>query len=297
MSELDRIHYQLLLAIDRLGTISAAARDLYITQSAASQRLRQAERRLGFALTTRVGRTVVLTPAAERLVEAARRSESTLRAAEADARWLASSGEPSLELAVDVHDALWWLPSAMAEIDDDPDCASIEVVRTLAGGGTAAVADGRADVLVTPHSAPTAFRHLFDDDLVAVVARTHELAGRRALTPDDFVDCDYVTYSTTPQDGFEHATFFAPHQVWPRRILRLESVTAILSLVAATNRVTVLPEWAVPPSAAPVTIPLDPRPPTVSWNLVAGTRSDPGVEATTNRLTALLRRLREDRLS
>ncbi len=65
VSSLDRAHYQLLLALDRRGTISAAATELFITQSAASQRLREAERRLGFPLTTRQGRTVALTPAAQ----------------------------------------------------------------------------------------------------------------------------------------------------------------------------------------------------------------------------------------
>jgi LysR family transcriptional regulator, regulator for metE and metH len=270
VSSLDRAHYQLLLALDQRGTISAAATDLFITQSAASQRLREAERRLGFPLTMRDGRTVALTPAAQRLVHAAHASERTLDAAEADARWIGSAREPALQLALDVHDVCWWLPSVLAELNEDPRAASVELVRTLAGDGLRMVLEGRADAVVSPNVSAVAprFHPLFDDQLVAVVAPTHPLAQRATLTPDDFVDADYVTYSTTPQAGFEHATFFAPRRVWPRRILRIESISVLLDVVANGLWTSVLPRWTVPPAASIVTIPLDPLPPPISWCLV-----------------------------
>ena len=117
MSELDRLHYQLLLAVHRHGTVGKAASALHMSQSAASQRLLQAQRRLGIELTTKHGRTVSLTPAALCLVQAARHSERLLRAAEAEALWLDHSAAPTLTMAVDVHDALWWLPPLLAELD------------------------------------------------------------------------------------------------------------------------------------------------------------------------------------
>lgn len=270
MSGLDRAHYQLLLALNRRGTITAAATDLFITQSAASQRLREAERRFGYPLTIRSGRTVALTPAAQRLVQAAHASERALDAAEADARWLGSAREPALQLAVDVHDVCWWLPSVLAELNEDPHAAGIELVRSLAGDGLTMVLEGRADAVISSNLYAIAPRShpLFDDQLVAVVSTTHPLAHRAALTPDDFVDADYATYSTTPQTGFEYETFFAPRRVWPKRILRIESISALLDVVAAGLWTAVLPRWTVPGSRNIVTIPLDPPPPPISWTLV-----------------------------
>lgn len=271
MSSLDRSHYQLLLELERHGTLSAASTALFITQSAASQRLREAERRLGFALTVRSGRKVALTTAARRLVEAARVSERTLGAAEAEARWLGSSGVATLQLALDVYDLTWWLAPMVAEIDGMSDLAALEIVRTPAGQGLAAVLEGRADAIIAPAGAAATLyaRKLFDDDLVAVVGTDCPLAARDVLTPEDFTGASYVTYSTTPQDEFEYATFFAPRQVWPGRILRVESVMAIMELVAAGPWLSVLPRWAVAPRHGVVVVALDPKPPAISWSLLS----------------------------
>ena len=135
MGELDRVHYQLLLALDQHGTIGNAASTLFMSQSAASQRLVQAERRLGVELTTKSGRTVALTSAALHLVQAARHSERLLRAAEAEALWLDHSSTPVLTMAVDVHDALWWLPALVADLDASSDAANLEVIRCAVDEG------------------------------------------------------------------------------------------------------------------------------------------------------------------
>lgn len=266
---LGRSHYQLLLELSRAGTVSGAADRLFITQSAASQRLQQAERRFGFPLTVRVGRRVALTPAAQRLVEAADASERLLIAGEVDAQWLSTAGEPALLVAIDAFDYTPWLTHAIVEFGDDPETASIEVVRAPAGEANRFLTDRRADVTLQAGSptGPLETRLLFDDPLVAVVGAASRLRSRSTLAPEDFADVDYVTYSTMPQVGFEHATFLGPSNVSPRRILRLESVTAIANLIAATTWCSILPSWMVDASSGVVTLPLEPAPPSISWSL------------------------------
>ena len=267
---LDRSHYQLLLELSRAGTVSGAADRLYITQSAASQRLQQAERRFGFPLTVRVGRRLALTPAAQRLVEAADASERALTAGEVDAQWLSTAGEPALLIAIDVFDYTPWLTSAIVEFGDNPETAGIEVVRAPAGDAHRMLTDRRADVTLQagPTTGPLATRHIFDDHLVGVVGDTSPLRNRRALAPDDFAGVDYVTYSTMPQAGFEQATFLGPSSAFPQRILRLESVTAIASLIATTTWCSILPSWMVDTRSGVLTIPLEPAPPPIAWSLV-----------------------------
>lgn len=267
---LDRSHYQLLLELSRAGTISGAADRLYITQSAASQRLQQAERRFGFPLTVRVGRRLALTPAAKRLVEAADASERALTAGEVDAQWLSTAGKPALLIAIDVFDYTPWLTPAIVEFGDNAETAGIEVVRAPDGDAHRMLTDRRADVTLQagPSTGPLAARQLFDDDLVGVVGDASPLRDRRALAPDDFAGVDYVTYSTMPQAGFEQATFLGPSSAFPQRILRLESVTAIASLIATTTWCSILPNWMVDTRSGVTTIPLEPAPPPIAWSLV-----------------------------
>jgi LysR family transcriptional regulator for metE and metH len=288
VSELERRHYQLLVAIDRHGTISAAARSLFITQSAASQQLRQADQRLGFALTTRSGRSVALTPAARRLVEAATISENALSAGEADARWLASTGQPSLRVALGLYDNTAWLGRVQADLDRRAETAPIELVRTCDGHGLKSVLEGRVHAAIVPSGQQAGThesRHLFDDELVAVVSTQSDLANRTAVTPDDLRGTRYVTFGTTPEEGFEYRNFLAPHNVTVDNILRVESTQAIINIVAATKRVSILSRWAVPANPGVAAIPLEPPPPAISWSLATGDLDgDPPIAATADHL-------------
>jgi DNA-binding transcriptional LysR family regulator len=119
-----------------------------------------------------------------------------------------------------------------------------------------------------PAAGPLTTRPLFNDNLVGVVGSASPFRDRRTLAPGDFASADYVTYSTTPQAGFEQATFLGPASTFPHRILRLESVTAITSLIATTTWCSILPKWMVDTRAGVITIPLDPAPPPIAWSLV-----------------------------
>ena len=270
MSELDRRHFRLLLEIDRLGTISAAARRLHVSQSAASQQLQEAERRLGFPLTRRAGRTVELLPAAQRLVTGAEVGEQVLASAEADARWLASSTGPTCRIAVGVYDNLSWLGAVQAHLDGLDGTAPIEVVRVSDLYGFDLLADAAAHAVIAPVERPTAggrVVELLDDQLVGVVAMNHALSDRSELEPADFNGARYVTFSTTPEDGFEYSSFLGPAGVIPTDIVRVETISGILELVAATDRVTILCRQAVSNRHDVRCVPLKPAPPTMTWTM------------------------------
>ncbi|UXI82120.1 LysR family transcriptional regulator, partial [Streptomyces vinaceusdrappus] len=66
MIDLRRLH--VLRAVSHYGTVTAAARALHFTPSAASQQIRQLARDLGVDLLEPQGRGVRLTPAAESLL-------------------------------------------------------------------------------------------------------------------------------------------------------------------------------------------------------------------------------------
>ena len=70
---------ELLLAVARLGSLGAAARELGITQPAASSRVRSMERQLGVALVDRSPRGSRLTDAGALVTDWARRRRSAGR--------------------------------------------------------------------------------------------------------------------------------------------------------------------------------------------------------------------------
>ena len=96
MIDLRRLH--VLRAVAHYGTVTAAARALHFTPSAASQQVRQLARDLGVDLLEPQGRGVRLTPAAESLLAHADAIQARWDQAELDLR--ADHGAPSGVLRV-----------------------------------------------------------------------------------------------------------------------------------------------------------------------------------------------------
>ncbi len=282
---LERGHYRLLVALARHRSVTAAAQAVAITQSAATQRLKEAERRLGFAVTERRGRRLALTPAAERLAAAAVAAEATLDLAEHEALWIAGAAGPSLRLLLGVFDASGWIPPLAARLAAGNPPIALEVRRGEPETALARLAAGEADVMVAPFPRghppvlPPGLEHrpLFEDPLVAIMAPDDALASAASVTGAAVKGRDYITYGYVPEQGFEFDTVFRPGAGMPGRILRIESSTAIIDHVAAGRGVSVLSRWLVKDAVAAgriVARPLEPTP-VVRWALVARRRDRP----------------------
>jgi len=70
---LERMHLEILSAVDRDGSLTAAAKALHLTQSALSHSIRKLEDSLGVAIWRRKGRALRLTQAGEYLLAVANR--------------------------------------------------------------------------------------------------------------------------------------------------------------------------------------------------------------------------------
>ena len=81
---LDIKHWQMLKAIDEVGTLRQAAYVLGISQSALSHRLAEAERRLGGLLFVREGRRLRQTSAGRAMTQTASQIIPALQRAEQD---------------------------------------------------------------------------------------------------------------------------------------------------------------------------------------------------------------------
>lgn len=252
---LDRRHTELLIAIWEAGHLGHAAARLSISSSAASHRLREAERRLGVELTAAEGRSLRLTPAGIHLAEVAQVAHANLRSAEETARWLGSVERPTVRMALDFYDTAPWFAALVGVEDRSSD---IDVVRVAYGDVAAAVQHRRADVGVevmpaagrgdsldagppVPHGA----RHLADDELVGVVRHDHPAVARGALEADDITTAVYLTAGDRPQHGFEHHGFFEPAGARPHRLRKVESLELVLRLMRRYGGITVQPRIAL----------------------------------------------------
>jgi LysR family transcriptional regulator for metE and metH len=109
-----------------------------------------------------------------------------------------------------------------------------------------------------------------EDELVGIVHRSHVCAKRGRMTAGDIVDDPYLAHALTPQRGFEFENLFTPARQVPRYIARIESLTAIVALVAAGRGVSIQPRSAIRQAVVVnsiVAVPLSPKPIQLPWHL------------------------------
>lgn len=137
---------ELLLAVARLGSLGAAAREVGITQPAASSRVRSMERQLGVALVDRSPRGSRLTDAGVLVTDWARRVVEAAAAFDAGARALRDRRDSRLRVAASMTIAEYLLPGWLLALHAErPDTAV-----SLLAGNSARVAElllsGEADL-------------------------------------------------------------------------------------------------------------------------------------------------------
>ncbi len=258
LPRLDIRHHGLLLALDESGGLQAAADRLGITQSAASHRLREAERRLGLALVRRVGRRVQLTPAGERLLAAARLAVGELARAERELVERFGQGRPLVRLGQAPYSRYHWLPAFLEFLGARHPTIELDLVARAATDPLGCLRDGTADVVMLygrqGQGGDLVWLRLGGDPLVAVMAPGHRLAAKAEVTAADLAGERYITYSNRPEPGFEWESVLRPAGVAPQRVSVVGLPEAIIDLVRAGVGVSSLSRWAVSPELADGTL-------------------------------------------
>ncbi|MEU0336354.1 LysR family transcriptional regulator [Streptomyces sp. NPDC006193] len=237
---------ELLLAVARLGSLGAAAREVGITQPAASSRIRSMERQLGVALVDRSPRGSRLTDAGALVTDWARRVVEAAAAFDAGARALRDRRDSRLRVAASMTIAEYLLPGWLLALHAGrPDTAV-----SLLAGNSAKVAElllaGEADLgfvegLTVPAGLDSAV--IAQDRLTVVTAPGHPWARRRRpLTAEELAATPLILRergSGTRQ--VLDAALGGP----ARPLMELSSTTAVKASAVSGAGPSVLSELAV----------------------------------------------------
>ncbi len=245
---LDRQLLSVLREIDRLGSVTAAAVQLNVSQSALSHMVRKFEERHGIEIWMKKGRSLRFTQAGEHLLDLAHRILPQLEHAERALMDFASGRRGALRVGMECHPCQKWLMRmSAAYLGQWPD-VDLDVRTAFRFDGIAALRDHEIDVLVTPDpvEAPElCFTSVFNYELVLVVHEAHPLAARAAAEPQDLITEELITFPVSLERLDVYTRFLVPAHCRPRRHKTAETTDLMLQLVAAGRGVTVLPDWLV----------------------------------------------------
>lgn len=252
MAILERDHLEIVRAVDRYGSLTAAAEKLHLTQSALSHTVRKLEDQLSIAIWHREGRSLRPTQAGNYLLAAANRLLPQLGQVEEALQQFARGERGTLRIGMECHPCYQWLLkivspylAAWPEVD-------VDVKQEFQFGGIGALFSHDIDILVTPDplfKSGLRFEPVFDYEQVLVVGRQHPLRQAKYVRPSQLVDETLITYPVSVDRLDVYTQFLNPAGISPKRHKSIETTDIMLQMVASGRGVAALPRWLVEENA------------------------------------------------
>ena len=230
-----------------LGTFSAAAERMGLTQPAVSQQVRQLEQRFGVRLIERVGKRASPTAAGAELLEHARRIEAAVAAARDEMAMHARGTLGRVRIGTGATACIYLLPPILRDLRRR--FPGLEI--TVRTGNTAEMlselADNLLDIGLVTLPAPGrmfAVTPLLEDPFVAIGAADDDRLPAVA-TPAALAELPLVLYEAGGNTRRIVDEWFARAGIAPSPVMDLDSTEAIKELVGAGLGCAVMPGTAI----------------------------------------------------
>ena len=242
-------HLKTLLALEETGTVSQAAKRVFLTQSALSHQIRALENYYETPLFERKSSPLRFTPAGERLLQLARDLMPQVVAAERDMAQIIEGEAGELRLAVECHTCFDWLMPAMGVFRPLWPQVELDIVSGFQADPVGLLLSHRADLAIVSEAVPQTgitYQPLFAYEMVGICAKDHPLAAKAVWEAPDFADETLITYPV-PDDMLDLLRkILLPVGINPPR-RHSELTIAIIQLVASRRGIAALPYWTVMP--------------------------------------------------
>lgn len=249
-------HLKLIAAIAETGSMTRAGNCLHLTQSALSHQLRDAEEQLGAPLFKRGNRRMTLTPAGERLLQAARAVIAELECAQKEIKECTGADHGLIRLSTECYTVYHWLPERLKLFQQKYPAVEFQLVVEATDNPFVALLEGELDVAIACNpirNRKIRYTPLFEDEMLVIAAPNHSMARKRYVDVHDFAGETVVIYPPKEESTLLNQ-FLAPAGVWPEKIQEVTLTEAIIELVKGGLGLALLARWAVAPQLAAGTI-------------------------------------------
>ncbi|MGR3808058.1 LysR family transcriptional regulator [Pasteurella testudinis] len=242
-------HLKTLIALKETGSVSLAAKRIYLTQSALSHQIKLLEDQYGLTLFERKTQPLHFTAAGERLIKLAQDILPKVIEAELDLIRVKEGDAGQLRIAVECHTCFDWLMPAMDSFRQNWPLVELDIVSGFHTDTLGLLLTHRADWAIVSEVEETAgivHQPLFGYEMVGICSKDHSLAAKEIWQAEDFAAETLITYPV-PDDMLDLLRkVLYPQGINPAR--RTSELTiAIIQLVASKRGVAALPYWAVLP--------------------------------------------------
>ncbi len=243
---MELIHLRILLALKAKGTLVAASKELFLTQSALSHQIKSLEQRLGVKLWNRKGRALELTQAGHYLSKLAESIIPTINSAEQHVSLLGQGKTGQFTIGIDCHACFEWLRTILQPFLQACPDLEVDVTSRYRFDAFAAIAEYKLDAVLTSDPAFDGILHyepLFDFELLLIVPKGHILAQSVVIEPSQLSNETILTYPVPRHRLDIFNRILQPNNIEPRNHKQVEETDIMLQLVASNRGICLLPEW------------------------------------------------------
>lgn len=245
---IERSHLSIIREVDRQGSLTAAAEILCLTQSALSHTIKKLEQATGTAIWLREGRHLRLTQAGNHLLQLANRLLPQLERSEEQLKEYAKGDRGSLRIGMECHPCYQWLLKVVSPYLEKWPNVDVDVKQKFQFGGIGALFAHEIDMLVTPdplYKSGLHFEPVFDYEQVLVVGKSHTLAAKKNVAPEDLINETLITYPVEIDRLDIYNQFLQPAGIAPKKHKTIETTDIMLQMVESGRGVGALPRWLV----------------------------------------------------
>lgn len=243
-------HFKLVATIVKKGTLTKAAEELHLTQSALSHQLKELEKELGVSIFDRRGKKLQLSEMGARFLLSAEKILAELEDLEKDIQNMKSGELGSLRITTQCYTAYHWLPRIITEYKHSSPAIDIHIVSAITQPIEESLLKGELDVGIIrtrPVNPLVKYEPLFKDQLVAIMSPDHPLAFKKSIRIADLegeeIFLHLANMSTGPINIIEG--MMQEQQVKANHIHRIHYTDAIVEMINANMGISIMADWIV----------------------------------------------------
>jgi LysR family transcriptional regulator, regulator for metE and metH len=243
-------HLRLIKAIVEEGSITKAIDKLYLTQSALSHQLKEAEYQLGTKIFLRENKKLILTKAGEKLYKVANEVLEKLSDTEKEIKQMIFGEIGEIRISTECYSSYHWLPSLLKQFRILYPNIEVQIVMEATHYPLQKLLSNVLDIAIvsdTIKDENIKYLELFQDEMVMVVSENHSWVNKKYVVAEDFVNEHLLIHSLPLETVTIHQFLLAPANVTPKKITPLPLTEASIEMIKADMGIMAMAKWALQP--------------------------------------------------
>lgn len=178
-------HLKLIIAASEEGSLTAAGKKLFLTQSALSHQLKEIETEYGVPLFQRIGKKMILTQAGERVLASAKIVLDEIDRTNVELKNFSAGDRGILRISTECYTCYHWLSKLLKSYHSQFPNVELQIVAEATRQPLSYLLEGKLDAAIVSQSelnlvekSNLKAKKLFTDELVVVASKNNKLAKK-----------------------------------------------------------------------------------------------------------------------